>query len=280
MRKSLLVGMGLVVGLSVGWAVSTHAATNDADMLAQIKQVFVTAGWTPPSTTLPVNPPPPTNVRPTDVVGSLWTVTAPFNKVGATNSPENLYINKAQADSRYTPYMYVKDGAVVFKTPVNGVTTANSDYSRTELREMKDLNWGNAGWSNKTGVHTLTVRQSINHEPVVKPEVVAAQIHDGSDDIMQIFLQANKLYVRYNDDNSLALLDANYVLGTPYDLQIVASGSHYKVSYNGVQKLDVSKSGSGWYFKAGSYCQSNLSKGDVASAYCEVQIFSITVSHQ
>ena len=36
------------------------------------------------------------------------------------------------------------------------------------------------------------------------------------------------------------------------------------VYYNGVQKVTYSKSGSGWYFKAGSYTQSNPSKGDGA----------------
>lgn len=271
--------IGLVVGLLVG-ATSVRAVTpiGDADLLNQIKASFVAAGWTPPSTT-PVTPPVVLNSKPTDITGNLWTIMAPFSKPGTTSSPENLYISDAQTDSRYTPYLFMRDNAVVFKTFVNGVHSPNSDYPRSELREMKDLNWGEASWSDKTGNNILTTRQAITHEPVVKPEVVSAQIHNGSDDVIQIFLQGNKLYVRYNNDNSLALMDANYVLGTPYDLVINASGGHIKVSYNGVQKLDWSKSGSGYYFKEGSYCQSNVSKGDAPDAYCEVEVYSLAVTH-
>ena len=34
-------------------------------------------------------------------------------------------------------------------------------------------------WSNKTGVHTMKVTEAVTELPKVKPEVVAAQIHDG-----------------------------------------------------------------------------------------------------
>lgn len=282
MNKTISTLIGVVIGLTLGITVGAKAVTtlNDGDLLAQIKASFQAAGWTPP--VMPAETPPtlpPTATKPTDVTGSLWTIMAPFNKVGATNSPENLYITPAQADSRYAPYLFMRNNAVVFKTPVNGVHSANSEYARTELREMKDLNWGNGSWTNKTGTHTLTTRQAITRQPVAKPEVVAAQIHDSSDDVMQVRLDASVLEVWWNDGNNKATLDSNYVLGTVYDLQIVASASHIKVFYNGVQKADISKSGSGWYFKEGSYCQSNLSKGDTASAYCEVEVYSLKVSH-
>lgn len=269
MRK-LLIGLiaGILLGASVAHAV---APPSDDTLLASIKQAFLAAGWTAPATVTP----PSSATKPSQLVGPLWTVTGPFNKPGQKDDPQNEYITTAETDSAFNPYMFMQGGALVFHTPVNGVTTANSDYPRSELREMKDTNWGNASWSNKTGTHTLNVREAITHEPVAKPEVVSAQIHDGSDDIIQVFLQGSKLYVRYNDDNSVALMDGAYILGTSFDLQVIGAAGHIKVSYNGVQKLDWSKSGSGWYWKVGSYCQSNVAHGDAPTAYCEVIVYSL-----
>lgn len=289
MKKISLLFAGLIAGVVLASAVGAKAdstvtpaqvATLVTKLTTDITSVVATDvnAWAASLGTI-VTPPPPTSTKPSDITGLLWTVTGPFNKPGQKDDPQNEYVSVAQTDPNFAPYMFMQNGAVVFKTPVNGVTTANSDYSRSELREMADTNWKSASWSNKSGTHTLSVRESIDHEPVAKPEVVSAQIHDSSDDVMQIFLQGNKLYVRYNDDNSVALMDNNYILGTPFDLQIVAASSHIVVNYNGVQKLNWSKSGSGWYFKAGSYCQSNLSKGDNASAYCQVTIDTISVIH-
>ena len=69
------------------------------------------------------------------------------------------------------------------------------------------------------------------------------------------------------------------MLGTPYDLEITAAGGHIRVSYNGTQKADVTNSGSGWYFKTGSYVQSNPSRGDAPDATGQVVLYSLDVQH-
>ena len=71
----------------------------------------------------------------------------------------------------------------------------------------------------------------------------------------------------------------HYALGTPYDLTLTASGGRIRVSYNGAKKLDIAKRGSGWYFKSGSYVQSNTSKGDKPSAVGVVVIYKIAAKH-
>ena len=81
---------------------------------------------------------------------------------------------------------------------------------------------------------------------------------------------------RCDDD---ATLDPAYALGTPYDLEIAAADGHIRVSYNGTQKADIVKSGAGWYFKAGSYVQSNLSRGDAPDAEGQVVIYALNVQH-
>jgi len=178
------------------------------------------------------------------------------------------------------PFFMVNSAAngVAFRAYANGATTSNSGYPRSELREMTSDGTKEASWSSATGTHTMTIREAITHLPSVKPGVVAGQIHNASDDVIMIELNNKTLYVENNGKN-IGTLDANYALGTTFTVTIVASDGHLRVSYNGSQKVDFSKSGSGYYFKAGCYTQSNLSKGDSASAYGEVIIYDLRVSH-
>ncbi|HWT92495.1 MAG TPA: polysaccharide lyase family 7 protein, partial [Solirubrobacteraceae bacterium] len=81
------------------------------------------------------------------------------------------------------------------------------------------------------------------------------------------------------DGDDDATLDPAYTLGTPYDLEIAAADGHIRVSYNGTQKADIVTSGSGWYFKAGSYVQSNLSRGDAPDAQGQVVLYALQVEH-
>jgi hypothetical protein len=77
---------------------------------------------------------------------------------------------------------------VVFTADAGGVTTKNSTYPRSELREMNGDEM--ASWSNRTGTHTLSVRQAVTELPKAKPELVTAQIHDAESDVMEVRLEA------------------------------------------------------------------------------------------
>jgi poly(beta-D-mannuronate) lyase len=165
----------------------------------------------------------------------------------------------------------------VFTANADGVTTKNSSYPRTELREMNGQQ--DAAWSNTTGVHTLTVTEAVTALPEAKPETVTAQIHDGNDDVLQIRLEGPRVMVRYDDGAKDVTLDPNYQLGTPYKMAIVAADSHVHISYNGTKKTDLPLAGKGWYFKAGAYVQSNTGHGDTASAVGQVVICALTVTH-
>ncbi len=167
--------------------------------------------------------------------------------------------------------------AVVFTANAGGVTTANSAYPRSELREMNGAK--KAAWSNTGGTHTLELRQAVLALPSAKPEVVTAQIHDASNDVMEVRLEGRHLIARYDDGNENVTLDPAYVLGTPYNLRIVAKGGRIDVFYNGVRAAKITKSGSGWYFKTGSYLQSNPQKGDRSDAVARVALYSVRVTH-
>jgi len=178
------------------------------------------------------------------------------------------------------PYFQLNNDktGVVFRAPVSGVTTANSNFPRSELREMTDGGTQEASWSTTSGTHTMRIGEAITHLPTSKPEVVAGQIHDTSSDVIMIRLERQNLFVQSSGQN-IGTLDPAYVLGTPFTVEIVAGDGHIKVFYNDVQKLNYNKNGDSYYFKAGCYTQSNMSTDDNPDAYGEVVIYELKVTH-
>jgi hypothetical protein len=203
-----------------------------------------------------------------------WYLTLP---TGADGDPDTVQAPRLAAySSSFFEVNESKDG-VVLTAPVDGVTTKNSSYPRSELREMAGEQ--EAKWSNGSGTHTLRATEAVTELPPSKPEVVAAQIHGGDDDVLQIRLEGRHLMVQYADGAEQVTLDPDYQLGTPYDIEIVAADNSVQVGYNGVVKADLPLSGSTWYFKAGAYVQSNPSKGDATTAAGQVIIYSLEVIH-
>ena len=123
------------------------------------------------------------------------------------------------------------------------------------------------------------LRQAVTQLPNVKPEVVTAQIHDAEDDVIEVRVEGEQLLVKYDDDDGVLTLDPAYVLGTPYDLEIIAADGHIRAVYNGTPKGEIVKSGSGWYFKTGTYVQSNPSWGEASDAVGQVVLYSLDVQH-
>jgi hypothetical protein len=177
--------------------------------------------------------------------------------------------------------------AVAFRAPVGGATTKGSHYPRSELREMQPGGTREASWSTTSGTHVLVLREAVTHLPVAKPQVVTAQVHGASDDIMEVLADGTRrdsagnysICVRLNGARQSTCLDDHYRSGQFFTLRVVATGGHIFVSYNGTQVLDLVASASGCYFKAGAYTQSNPSKGDRPNAYGEVLISSLKVQH-
>lgn len=217
-----------------------------------------------------------------------WKLTLPIAKPNASTAMEVL--QPQLASYSISPYFMVNTAgnAVIFQANVGGATTSGSNYPRSELREMTNGGTQPASWSTTLGTHTLVAKEAVNHLPIVKPQVVTAQVHGASSDIIEIIadgLRKNAdgtfgICVRYNGSEQDACLDNNYIMGTVYNIQIVASGGHITIWYNGVQKFDFTNNSSGDYFKAGSYTQSNTSKGDAPDAYGEVDIYDLQVTHQ
>jgi poly(beta-D-mannuronate) lyase len=199
-----------------------------------------------------------------------WKITLP---VGAEERPREV-LPPELADFALGPWFRREDGALVFRAPVEGVTTKGSAYPRSELREH------GAAWSTTEGTHAMTIRQAIVKTPTKKPHVVAGQIHDAKDDVVMIRLEGKRLFVE-GGGKELGLLDADYALGTEFAVRLAASAGRIRVWYRDLEtpKVDVERRAEGCYFKAGVYVQSNLAKGDVAGEFGEVLIRELSITH-
>jgi hypothetical protein len=253
---------------------------------------------TPPSPTPPaqtsLKPPSPIPsdskaILPSQILDLTdWKITLPIAPPGSSDAEE---ITQPQL-TRFSlaPYFAV-DGAhngVVFQADAGGATTSGSSYPRSELREMTDDGTQEASWSiAAAGTNMMSVTEASTALPKAKPQVVTAQIHDASSDIIEILADGERsnspgtysICLRYNGSEQKTCLDDNYVPGTPYTIQMSASDGHIVIYYNGVQKFDFANTTTGCYFKVGAYTQSNVSKGDASSAYGQVVIYNLHVTH-
>ncbi|GAB3938384.1 polysaccharide lyase family 7 protein [Kribbella albertanoniae] len=167
---------------------------------------------------------------------------------------------------------------VRFRNAVNGVTTPNTTYARSELREMR--NGSGASWSSTSGVHTMIIDQAITHRPNTKPQVVAGQIHNGND--MATFrLDGSSLYVTDENNTRYKLVDGNYTLGKRFQAKFVVSNGSIKAYYNNMLQATIPKSFTGGYFKAGVYTQANCTNSSPCetSNYGETIVYNLTVTH-
>ena len=116
-----------------------------------------------------------------------WYLTLP---TGERDQPDDVHQPELNTfTDRWFRLDDTRDG-VVFTANAGGVTTKNSSYPRSELREMNGPE--KAGWSNTTGTHTLRLRQAVTQLPTVKPHVVTAQIHDAEDDVIEVRLEGEQ----------------------------------------------------------------------------------------
>jgi hypothetical protein len=217
-------------------------------------------------------------VKPSAILDlTSWKLTLP---IGKSHDPDEI-TQPQLANYSLPPYFHVNASrnGVQFQAPVGGVTTSGSKFPRSELREMTTDGTQEASWSTAQETSTLTIRESIDHLPAKRPELVAAQIHGPSAYVILVRLNGNKLFVEGSGGANLGDLNANYKLGTTYMLQITAQSGHIFVSYNGVRKVDYKNSSAGNYFKAGCYTQSNATYGDNTSSYGQTTIYRISVSH-
>lgn len=106
---------------------------------------------------------------------SVWQLQEP---VGSPGSPTTISSSRLQGANGYQDAYFstdTRDGAMTFWAPEKGVTTPNSDYARSELREM-NRSGSAADWP-LSGTHRMSATLRVVS---VTSNVCVGQIHLGS----------------------------------------------------------------------------------------------------
>ncbi len=221
---------------------------------------------------------------------SLWELQEPVGSPGSPTiiGPATLVGPSGFQDEYF--FTDTTDGSMTFWDPENGVTTPNSNYPRSELRELNadgsEANWPIAGTNTMSA--TLVVMRVPDH-------VCVGQIHCGT--ALQSGLTATtkpllELYCYSNGDVKLGIENGpaggqttysitNVQLGTKfsYVIRLTLDGTIHLV-LNGTTyafTIPASFMGYGEYFKAGNYDQSVGNDPTVGST---VKFYALHVSHQ
>jgi hypothetical protein len=215
---------------------------------------------------------------------SVWSLQLP---IGSPGSPTTIGPAQLKGANGYTNPSYFwtdkNDGSMTFWAPEKGVTTPNSNYARTELREMNS-NGSAADWS-LAGNHTLSATLRIVS---VTKNVCVGQVHLGSGGSSTKPLL--ELYYHPNGDIILGTENApsggqtshtvgNVPLGTQWSYVINVTGNKINLTVNGSKtsySIPSSFNPYNQYFKAGSY---NQSSSDSTTNGAKVKFYALNISH-
>ena len=221
-----------------------------------------------------------TTKKPSEIIDlKNWYLTLPIGKPGSPTCIYNPDLKNYENDKHFYTNRDDNGDAIVFTAHCGGVTTKNTKYPRSELREMFETN--KASWSTTKGVHTMTTVACVKKLPTAKPHVVVGQIHNGADDVIEVRLTGKKLEV-IHDEKHYGALDEDYKLAEKFTLKIRTIGGVIEVYYNDMDtpKLKIPGKTDKCYFKMGCYTQSNTTKGDKPDAYAEVWVYALDVKHE
>lgn len=220
-----------------------------------------------------------------------WKITLPIpDKKGKALEEKKLKGYESQ-------YFYDQNGAMVFWAPVEGSTTKNSKYPRSELRERedgKDAKWNLA----RGGTMTATLR--IDQVPQDKDgdpgKLVIGQIHGEDDELIRLYWDNGTVYFK-NDisgkdgkEHLFRLRDAagntpRVSMGETFAYKIDARGDQLAVTiyadgqeYHSVTAINPVWQKDTLYFKAGVYLGVNANQGATGAA--KVSFYGLDFSHE
>jgi hypothetical protein len=216
---------------------------------------------------------------------SRWELQLPTGSPGSptTISPAQLEGANGFQDSYF--FTNGSDGSMSFWDPENGVTTPNSKFARSELREM-NTNGSAASWS-IPGTHTLTATVKVTQVP---DHVCVGQIHLGQNSgstkpLLELFYYSNgniKMAIEQTPAGGNEVLHSvgNVALGKQWSYVIgLTGGNTISLTLNGTKHtwtLPSAFNGYPMYFKAGDYDQTSGSSGSVGA---KVQFYALTIHH-
>ncbi|MDX6351512.1 MAG: hypothetical protein QOF84_6302 [Streptomyces sp.] len=215
---------------------------------------------------------------------SVWELQEPVGSPGSptTISPSRLVGANGFQDSYF--YTDSSDGAMTFWAPEKGVTTPNSSYARSELREMNS-DGSAADWA-LSGTHRLNATLRVVS---VTDHVAVGQIHLGSGGtstkpLLELYYYANGDIIvgteNSPDGGQTTHTVGHVAVGTKWSYTIgVSGGNTLDLTINGTTthySIPSSFNPYKQYFKAGSY---NQSSSDSTTKGARVAFYSLTVAH-
>jgi hypothetical protein len=221
---------------------------------------------------------------PASVIGlsQNWKLQLPVDDPGQSGTQPREIFQPALRTFSQSPWFTPNSSCngIQFRAPVNGATTSNTAYARSELREMTGGGANQASWSSNSGTHTMVIDQAITHLPAGKREVIAGQIHDGNDRAT-FRLEGSSLYVTRDNNTHHKLITSNYVLGTRFQARFEVSGGQIRAYYNNVLQTTIPVSFTTGYFKAGAYAQANCNNSSPCSSsnFGQVVVYGVNVTH-
>src|SRR4051794_237234 len=215
---------------------------------------------------------------------SVWSLQLP---IGSPGSPTTIGPGQLKGANGYTNPTYFftdkNDGSMTFWDPEKGVTTPNSNYARTELREM-NANGGAADWT-LAGRHTLSATLRIVS---VTKNVCVGQVHLGSGGsstkpLLELYYHSNGDIV-LGTENSPSGGQTTHSVGhvsvsTQWSYVINVTGNKINLTVDGSKtsySIPSSFNAYRQYFKAGDYNQSSSSSTTKGT---KVKFYALNVSH-
>ncbi len=215
---------------------------------------------------------------------SLWELQEP---IGSPGSPTTILAAQL-ASGFHDTYFYTdpSDGSMTFWDPENGVTTPNSNFPRSELREMT-ASGAAANWPAK-GTNTLSATLKVTEVP---DHVCVGQIHLGTGTpsstkpLLELFYSTSgaiALAIEQSPagENEMQHPVGDVPLGTKWSYVIGLSGNTISLIVNGGAPQTFTMASSfdqeGMYFKAGDYDQS---VGSSATVGAKVQFYALALFH-
>ncbi|WP_119307933.1 polysaccharide lyase family 7 protein [Cohaesibacter haloalkalitolerans] len=224
---------------------------------------------------------------------SAWKLNLPVDAYGGTDGRAKTISNLDGYESEY--FYDAKDGAMVMTASVDGATTGNARYARTELRE-KDGNDSAAWYLSEGGTMTATLR--IDEAPVwdngQDGKIVIGQVRGTVDELVRLYWDNGSVYYYSEhsgpDDKTLKFTFANadgnepsISKGENFSYQIEVHGDQIKVViyadgdvYTSETSITDHWTNEPLNFKAGCYLQLNEAMG---SGTGQVSFYGLDYSH-
>ena len=201
---------------------------------------------------------------------SHWKLTLPVSASG-TAGDHPMEISASQLNAGYTHADYFHlgtNGQMIFWCPVTGSRTENTEYPRTELREVINPADDNVCWA-APGTHVLDARCRVSEVPSSQ-KVIIGQIHGFSgkaNPLIKLLYFKGRVEAlvkeKANKGKDLKLTFPEVGLDKDFDYEIKLQDGLLSVTVNGgIQTVNVFEKDSNWasqtlYFKLGAYTQDN-----------------------